>query len=1054
MASSSRQRRGKGVKLSLAVAISLALAWGVASAQTRPQRFDIPAGPALTTLQAFFRQSGLQVLASSGDLEGVTTWPVVGAFDSEAALRILLQGTGLAARSRPNGTVLIVKVSVPATMIAPPEEQTLVTPVIVSGFRQSYADAIRMKRLAGGVTDSISSDGLGRFPDLNVGEAAQRITGVQVNREADSRNATINLRGLPGTFARTTINGQAFAEPLLDSSAPLGAFNSDIFSAITINKSPSASDQSGGLSGNIDLKIEPALSRRDGVASKMSYERDSLGDLGSPALTLSAAHHFTPSLAAFAVVAFKQERFRRDSINFPQYTPLNALTPDFQTLYSDYYAPLLPDGTCPSLETCSVIGTGHAARTGVLTPSDVRQLVKLNKGALVTAAGGVEAAPTSSLKLGLSGFFTRRHLGENFTEMNEVDLRSPLTVVTPVSGVQRLSDGLAYVNAVNFANAQVNTSFRSEPIVQQAWSLNGEAHWASGPWAVAGVLTSSRGAYDYTQTQIDWRNVAKSGGNGVSGTLFTGGGDIREYVLTLSPRSLPQVTPGPWTWLGPANPAFQQNGQGDQLVVAGNAGYTRTAIDAGQVDIDRVLDGGPITGISGGARFEHADFTSIGYRASAKGVNTSNIDGSFLKSSVYAADFFGGVAKGYLNPFASIDYHYAIARLRPVTLAPGDAPTANGWVNDPANESYSANNFSVSDHTLAAYAQGLFEWRVLGGPVRGNLGLRYERTDQAVVTLNRITAPSGDTRYDLARFRNRDAEWLPSLLLTADLSDSLVLRWASYETFVRPQPRTLSPASSVTVTDQGFNIAYGGYELKPFLALSHDLSLEWYNRPGGMVSLDVYRKDISNLVTTENRIERLCPTDATAFGLGHLTVNNGQCLSDILVNGHPAVITASGAFNQSRPLKVTGLEFSVQQNLDFLSGFWRNFGGVINYSLTHIDGRNADGSKAVLAGVSARSMNVIGYYEAARLGIRVVYNYRDEYYIAGINTFTGATSRVKARGQLDSSISFAMSERMHVSADVYNLTNERRTQYQTVEAVPRANDYDGRAVTVSLRRIF
>lgn len=1056
MVSSSRERCRKGAGVSLAVALSFGLAAGVAQAQGASRRFDIPAGPATTTLQAFFRQSGLQVLASSSDLDGVTTRAVVGSFDSEAALRILLQGTGLTAQSRPNGTVLIVKAVVPPATVAVTtrEEQTLVTPVVVAGFRQSYADAIRMKRSAGGITDSISSDGLGRFPDLNVGEAAQRITGVQVNREAESRNATINLRGLPGVFARTTINGQAFAEPLLDSSAPLGAFNSDIFSAISINKSPSASDQSGGLSGNIDLRIEPALSRRDGGAYKISYEHDNLGDLGSPAITLSTARHFTPDVAAYAVVAFKKERFRRDSINFPQYTPLNDLTPNFKNVLADYYAPLSPDGTCPSPDVCSVMGTGRIARTGVLMPSDARQLVKLNEGTLVTAAGGVEAAPTSHLKFGFNGFFTRRHLAKNFTEMNEVDLRAPTTVVSPLSGVQRLSDGQTYVNAVNFSNAQVNSSFRSEPIVQEAWSLNSQARWASGPWIVAGALVSSRGAYDYTQTQIDWRNVSKSSGNGISGTLFTGGGDIRRYVLELSPRSLPQVTPGPWSWLGLANPAFQQNGQGDQLVVAGNAGYTRNAIDAAQVDIDRSLASRGVTRISGGARLETTEFDSIGYRASAKGVNTGNIDGSFLKNSVYAADFFGGVAKGYLNPFASIDYDYAVARLKPVTLAPGDILTTSGWVNDPTNDTYSANNFSVSGRTMAAYAQGTFDGRVLSVPVRGNLGLRYERTHQTVVTLNRNTAQSGQIRYDHARFDDRYAEWLPSLLVAADLSDSLLLRWASYKTFVRPQPRTLSPATSVTATDQGFNIVYGGYDLKPFTALSHDLSLEWYNRVGGMVSFDIYRKDISNLVTTENRLDRLCPADATAFGLGHLTINGGQCLSDILVNGHPAVVTASGSFNQSRPLKVTGLEFSVQQNLDFLPGFWRNFGGVINYSLTHIDGRNADGSKAVLPGVSARSFNIIGYYEAARLGVRVVYNYRDEYYLAGVNTFTGATSRVKARGQVDSSVSFTVNERIHVSADVYNLTNQRRTQYQTVEAIPRANDYDGRAVTFSIRGVF
>ena len=41
--------------------------------------------------------------------------------------------------------------------------------VVVSGFRQSYANAVKAKREAVGVTDSISSEGLGRFPDLNVG---------------------------------------------------------------------------------------------------------------------------------------------------------------------------------------------------------------------------------------------------------------------------------------------------------------------------------------------------------------------------------------------------------------------------------------------------------------------------------------------------------------------------------------------------------------------------------------------------------------------------------------------------------------------------------------------------------------------------------------------------------------------------------------------------------------------------------------------------------------------------------------------------------------------
>ena len=159
--------------------------------------------------------------------------------------------------------------SPPASAAPVPEEPE---EIVVTGFRQSYIDALNTKRSSAQITDSISSDGLGRFPDLNVGEAVQRIPGIQINREADGRNATISLRGLPGTFARTTLNGVGFADPVLNGSTPLGAFNSDIFSSITVIKSPTAADLAGGLSGNIDLRIAPALSRRDGGFAKGSYE--------------------------------------------------------------------------------------------------------------------------------------------------------------------------------------------------------------------------------------------------------------------------------------------------------------------------------------------------------------------------------------------------------------------------------------------------------------------------------------------------------------------------------------------------------------------------------------------------------------------------------------------------------------------------------------------------------------------------------------------------------------------------------------------------------------
>ena len=79
--------------------------------------------------------------------------------------------------------------------------------VVVTGFKKSYADAVKSKKQSIEITDGISSDGLGRFPDLNVGEALQRIPGVQINREAEGRNATVGLRGKPSARTELWVKG-------------------------------------------------------------------------------------------------------------------------------------------------------------------------------------------------------------------------------------------------------------------------------------------------------------------------------------------------------------------------------------------------------------------------------------------------------------------------------------------------------------------------------------------------------------------------------------------------------------------------------------------------------------------------------------------------------------------------------------------------------------------------------------------------------------------------------------------------------------------------------
>src|SRR5690242_17916444 len=60
----------------------------------------------------------------------------------------------------------------------PKELETLV----VSGIRNSLEDSMGIKREAVGVVDAISAEDIGKFPDTNLAESLQRITGISIER--------------------------------------------------------------------------------------------------------------------------------------------------------------------------------------------------------------------------------------------------------------------------------------------------------------------------------------------------------------------------------------------------------------------------------------------------------------------------------------------------------------------------------------------------------------------------------------------------------------------------------------------------------------------------------------------------------------------------------------------------------------------------------------------------------------------------------------------------------------------------------------------------------
>src|SRR3954469_6975581 len=79
--------------------------------------------------------------------------------------------------------------------------------VVVTGFRASLQSSVGAKRDNIAISDSIFAEDIGKFPDLNLAEALQRIPGVQIARDFTGEGTSVAVRGLGRDFTQITLNG-------------------------------------------------------------------------------------------------------------------------------------------------------------------------------------------------------------------------------------------------------------------------------------------------------------------------------------------------------------------------------------------------------------------------------------------------------------------------------------------------------------------------------------------------------------------------------------------------------------------------------------------------------------------------------------------------------------------------------------------------------------------------------------------------------------------------------------------------------------------------------
>jgi len=126
--------------------------------------------------------------------------------------------------------------------------------VVIMGDRlRGQARALNQQKNKANITNIISSDQVGRFPDANIGDALRRVPGITMqNDQGEARN--IIIRGLSPELNSVTLNGDRIPSAEGDNRrVQMDLIPSDMISTIEVNKTLTPDMDADAIGGSVNL---------------------------------------------------------------------------------------------------------------------------------------------------------------------------------------------------------------------------------------------------------------------------------------------------------------------------------------------------------------------------------------------------------------------------------------------------------------------------------------------------------------------------------------------------------------------------------------------------------------------------------------------------------------------------------------------------------------------------------------------------------------------------------------------------------------------------------
>lgn len=191
-------------------------------------------------------------LGTTTDLSGNFTLISVPASTQEITVSFVGYGTQTIPVNLTEGQTVQLKVDMA------PASNELGVVTVVGTYKRGQAKAISVQRNNTNITNVVSADQVGRFPDANIGEAMRRIPGITMqNDQGEARD--IIIRGMAPQLNSVMVNGERVPSAEGDNRRiQMDLIPADMIQTIEVNKSVTPDMDADAIGGAVNLVTRAA----------------------------------------------------------------------------------------------------------------------------------------------------------------------------------------------------------------------------------------------------------------------------------------------------------------------------------------------------------------------------------------------------------------------------------------------------------------------------------------------------------------------------------------------------------------------------------------------------------------------------------------------------------------------------------------------------------------------------------------------------------------------------------------------------------------------------